>query len=194
MADQDRARWDERYRALADDAGAPPASFLTALADRLPFPRSGVPPPRALDVAGGAGRNALWLAGRGFEVTLADVSPVGLARARVRAQAAGVPLHLVEVDLEAGPLPAGPFDLIVQIDFLHRPLFATFPAALAPGGLLVVSHPTRRNLERHAHPGERFLLDDQRELRALAGGLEILCCEEGWCDDRHTARLLARRP
>src|SRR5262245_58372703 len=190
MADGDRVRWDERYRAEAGKSE--PASLLVALAEHLPLARPGTPPPRALDVAGGAGRNACWLARRGLDVTVADVSPEGLARARVRAEAAGLTLRLVEVDLEADPLPVGPFDLIVQIDFLHRPLFAAFPAALASGGLLVVSHPTHRNLERHPHPSTRFLLEEG-ELRALAHALTIVHTEEGWYDDRHQARLVARK-
>jgi hypothetical protein len=97
---------------------------------------------------------------------------------------------VVEVDLEVAPLPPGPFALIVTIDFLSRPLFAAFPAALAPGGMLVVSQPTRRNLERHAHPSARFLLEEG-ELGALVGGLELVRYEEGWFEDRHQARALA---
>src|SRR5213596_1064151 len=127
MAEEDRARWDERYQAPVVRVGDP-APFLVALDDILPRRRAPGDRPRALDVAGGAGRNAIWLARRGLDVTLADISPAALDLARAAAAAAGVTLHLIEVDLEAAPLPAGPFDLIVAIDFLHRPLFGAFPA------------------------------------------------------------------
>jgi len=191
MAAGDRARWDARWSAPDAPASAAPAR---ALVEAEPFlPRAAAARvPRVLDVAGGAGRNAVWLARRGLDVTLADVSPLALARAAGAAAAAGVTLRLLERDLEEG-LPAGPWDAIVVVDFLHRPLFDAFPTALAPGGVLVHAQPTLRNLERHAHPGARFLVAPG-ELRALARGLGVLAFAEGWVDDRHVARLVARRP
>lgn len=76
----------------------------------------------------------------------------------------------------------------------HRPLLAALPAALAPGGWLVLAHPTGTNLERHARPPRPFLLEDG-ELPALVRGLEAIRSEEGWLEEgRHEARLVARRP
>jgi len=94
----------------------------------------------------------------------------------------------------AAPPPAGPWDLILCTYFLHRPLFAAFPALLASGGLLAFAHATRRNLERHPRPGPDHLLEDG-ELPRLVQGLEVLWLREGWTEsDRHEARLVARRP
>jgi SAM-dependent methyltransferase len=186
MAESDRERWNARYREARD--AAEPSPFLTAL-DAL-LPRRG----RALDVAGGSGRNALWLARRGLAVTLADVSDVALEQASDAARAAGLSIATVQVDLEEAPLPAGPWDVVLCTYFLHRPLFAAIPATLAPGGLLVVAHATRTNLERHARPGPAHVLEDG-ELPRLAGGLEILRYDEGWLESgRHEARVVARRP
>lgn len=189
MSDEDRLKWDARYRNV-DETPREPAAFLCALSEILP--RAG----RALDIAGGAGRNALWLARRGLEVTLTDISPVGLALAEEEARARGLSLCTLALDLERDPLPPGPWDLILCFFYLHRPLFAHLPQLLAPGGLLVVVHPTRTNLLRHPSPSARFLLEDG-ELPALvsgAGGLEPIAYEEGWFDDgRHLARLVARK-
>jgi SAM-dependent methyltransferase len=185
MAASDRERWNARYREA--DAPEAPSPFLLAQDELLP--RRG----RALDVGGGAGRHALWLARRGLDVTLADVSDVALARAAEEARRQGLQLATVQVDLEAEPLPAGPWDLVVCTYFLHRPLFARIEAALAPGGLLVVAHATRTNLERHPRPGPRHVLED-RELPRLVARLEVLRYEEGWLDaGRHEARVVARR-
>lgn len=192
MSAADRARWDARYRTGAG-ATTGPAPFLLGLDAVLPRGDGTGPPLRALDVAGGSGRNAVWLARRGLDVTCADISPIGLEQAGRAADAAGVSLHRLVLDLEAEPLPDGPFALVVSIDFLHRPLFAAFADALAPGGLLVFAQATRANLARHPHPSARFLLDDG-ELPRLVPGLEVLRCEEGWFDDRHEARLVARKP
>ncbi len=181
----DRERWNARY--LEEDETPPPAPWLESL-DAL-LPRRG----RALDVGGGSGRHALWLARRGLDVTLADVSDVALERAARAAHAQSLPLTFVRVDLEEGSLPAGPWELLLCTYFLHRPLFPVFAGLLAPGGLLVAAHATRSNLERHARPGPRHVLED-RELPGLAAGLEVVRYEEGWLESgRHEARLVARR-
>ena len=185
MSAADRDRWNERYRAQAEPSA--PSPFVVSLGDLLP--RSG----RALDVAGGAGRHALWLARRGLEVTLADVSDVALESARRAAAAEGLHIATVQVDLETAPIPPGPWDLILCTFYLNRPLFASFAAALAPGGWLVVSHATRSNLLKNAKPGADHLLEDG-ELPGLFRGLEVVRSEEGWQDSgRHEARLVARR-
>ncbi len=186
MAEADRRKWDARYRERGEGLREP-SGFLSALGDLLP--RRG----RALDVAGGTGRHALWLARRGLDVTLTDISGIALEVARAEAGRAGVVLHTLMRDLEAEPLPPGPWDVVLCVEFLWRPLFASIPSALAPCGLLVVSHPTLANLERHARPGPEHLLG-AGELLELARGLEILRYDEGWQDEgRHEARLVARR-
>jgi SAM-dependent methyltransferase len=185
-ADRERwnARWLERER---DGDRSPPAAWIVSLDPVLP--RRG----RALDIAGGAGRHAIWLARRGLDVTLVDVSEEGLRLAAAAAGEAGVSIDLRRVDLEAEPLPAGPWDLVLCFHYLQRSLFPPIAAALAPGGLLVFCHQTRANLERHPRPGSEYLLDDGEALR-LTAGLEIVCHEEGWHEEgRHEAHLVARR-
>jgi tellurite methyltransferase len=185
MADGDRERWNARWQAEGPPPG--PAPWLATLGGLLP--RRG----RALDVAGGSGRNALWLCRRGLDVTLADVSDVALEQAARSARAAGLTLATARVDLEAAPVPAGPFGVILCLNFLYRPIFPRLAEALAGGGLLVVSHVTRTNLSRHDHPGPRWVLEDG-ELPTLVAGLEVLRSEEGWMESgRHEARLVARR-
>jgi SAM-dependent methyltransferase len=197
MSEADREKWDARYRERGPESRVP-SPFLTSLADTLP--RRG----RALDVAGGAGRHALWLAAHGLDVTLVDISQAGLEIARADAAAAGQTLTLVRADLERDPLPPGPFDVVVSCYFLRRELFPAFPGVLAPGGLLVFVQPTMANLQRHARPPAPFLLEDG-ELPRLLRGLEIIRYDEGWFGEagekpgqdpheaRHEARLLARR-
>lgn len=195
MTAADRTRWDEKY-ARGDCPAPEPAASLRALEAYLPS--SGF----ALDVAGGAGRNAVWLAQRGLHVTVADQSPVGLSRARELAAERGVALRTVETDLETAPFPTSPvagessakrgWDLIISTYFLWRPLFAHFPVHLAGGGTLIVVQPTRRNLERHARPPAAFLLDEG-ELPQLVPTLDIVHFREEWTDEgRHEAWLVAR--
>jgi tellurite methyltransferase len=186
MSLADRQKWDAKY-AAAETAPREPSAVLVSLADYLPTHG------RALETAGGAGRNAIWLAQRGLEVTIADISPVGLALAEERAAAARVRITTIAIDLERDALPAGPFDLVVSVCYLWRPLFAEIPRLLGPGGRLVVIQPTKRNLERNDKPPAAFLLDEG-ELPRLNGGLEIVRYYEGWlADGRHDAVLVARK-
>ena len=195
MSADDRTRWDAKYRERGPTSGEPDPFLLEAA--RLPpgLPTAG----RALDVAGGAGRHALWLARRGLDVTVCDVSPVGLDLAAAAAAEAGLELSTRLLDLEEQPLPtpppstAGGWDLILCFHFLHRPLFAAIPAALSPGGLFLFCQPTRKNLERHPHPSARFLLEQGELARLVPPGLEVVHLEEGWSErGRHEARLIAR--
>ena len=183
----DQQKWDAKY-AASEEVPREPSAVLRSLEDILP--QSG----RALEVAGGGGRNAIWLAKRGLNVTLADVSPRGLALACERAREAGVSISPLCTDLQDAPFPAGPWDLILCVCYLGRPLFSIYPEVLSPGGLLVVIQPTQKNLQRHPKPPTEFLLHDG-ELPELVTGLEIIRYHEGWqADGRHDAVVVARKP
>ena len=190
MGEADRTKWDARYSQESPaDEPSPWLLRWIAQADENIVPKSG----RVLDVAGGAGRNAIWFAQRGFDVTLVDVSPVGLALAEERAKAAGVTITTRVVDLELEPLPEGPWDVIVQMHYLERALFSQYAQHLSPSGLLFLEHPTRANLVRHAKPGERYLLEDG-ELPDLCAEFVLVSYGEGWNEvGKHEARLVARR-
>jgi len=183
----DQRKWDARYAERGPQA-RPPARFLELAQDQLP--REG----RALDVAGGDGRNALWLAERGLEVTICDVSPEGLANAQTLAEERGLRLETLSLDLTSGDFPQGPFDVILSFHYLQRDLFPRFAAALRPGGVLLFCQPTLSNLERNPHPSARFLLEDGELASLVPDSLEVLSLEEGWLEEgRHEARLIARR-
>jgi tellurite methyltransferase len=183
MSQADREKWDAKYR------GVPPGEPSPSLDELARYlPTTG----RALDVAGGTGRNSLWLLRRGLSVTLVDISEVALATAR--AHAGDLPLQALALDLDVQPLPPGPYDAIVSIAFHDRKVYRTFGELLAPGGTVLIVQPTVKNLERHASPPRDFLLEPG-ELLAFAAGLDVVYSDEGWSvGDRHQARLVARRP
>lgn len=188
--ENDRERWNARWRERAaelEDASA----FLREHAALL-----GVHG-KALDLAGGAGRNAIWLARRGFDVTLVDVSDVALDKAEQRAQRLGVAsrLRLLRLDLEA-PLSIAPvFDLLLVVHYLDRERRDSFVELLGSDGLVVCANPTVTNLERHERPSRRFLVE-RGELEAWAKdlGLDVLVSREAWTDDgMHEAIVIARK-
>lgn len=193
MTDDLRARWNARYRDLGDDAARHgPATFLTERAQLLP--RAG----RALDVAGGAGRNARWLAGRGLDVTLVDLSDEACRLATAHAAAQGLDIEVRRCELGAEPLPPGPFEVVLIVGFLDRQVWEEAADRLAPGGVLLASQPTVRNLAEHDRPPRPFLLDEGEVERMAAQhrdvGREVLEASEGWADGRHQASLVVRRP
>jgi SAM-dependent methyltransferase len=134
----DATEWDGRYGTAELLWGADPNRFVAAELED-------VTPGRALDVACGEGRNAIWLAGRGWEAVGVDFSRVGLERAAELAERAGVASRVrwVEADVVEGTLPAGPFDAVV-VAYLHLPaparrkVIVAAAGELAPGGRLVV--------------------------------------------------------
>ncbi len=185
MALEDRERWDRRYAEGSHPEDAQ-VDWLDALADEIPC--KGL----ALDVAAGTGSVARWLARRGLRVTAVDISPVGLEQCRQAARAEGLELETLELDLEQSPPPAAPYAVVSCFHYLQRDLFPALCERLAPGGVLVCEIANRRNLERHAHPSRRFLLEPN-ELLTLCAPLEIVYYREGWIEDRSQARVVARK-
>lgn len=110
-----------------------PSPFLTENLHLLPKGR-------ALDLAMGTGRNALFLARAGFRVEGVDISPEAVATALKAARDAGVGLSARVVDLESGDpvIPREAFDVIVCFNYLHRPLFPAIQEGLRVGGVVVV--------------------------------------------------------
>jgi len=187
MSDYDRDKWNAKYADPSIAATTPSA----LVADIAPFlPASG----RAIDLAGGGGRHALWLASQGLETTLADISTKALAIAAERAAQMNRPLVTIEIDLETQPVPNPPWDVILTCLFLRRELIQTIHQSLAPGGVYIMIQPTAANLERHAKPPRDFLLNDEEGPTLLHDQMEILTYQEGWlADGRHDCLLVARK-
>lgn len=169
----DSRGWDRRYAGSELVWTAEPNRFLTAeVAD--------LPPGRALDVACGEGRNAVWLAQRGWQVTACDFSQVGLDKAERLAQERGVSVQWLLADVTAYVPAPGAFDL-VAILYLHleataiAQVLAHAAAAVAPGGtLLVVGHDPTNIEEGHGGPQNPAILMAPDE---IADALEDLVIE-----------------
>jgi SAM-dependent methyltransferase len=140
-----REDWDRRYEGSE--------LLWTAEANRfLVSEASDLAPGRALDLACGEGRNAVWLAEQGWTVRGVDFSGVALAKAAKLAEARGVGADWVRADLlEYQPEPAA-YDLVVVL-YLQIPtderrvVLRRAAAALAPGGVLLVVAHDSSNLE-----------------------------------------------
>jgi tellurite methyltransferase len=182
--------WDERYRTgqrAAEDLEAAPNPLLIETAKRLQ-------PGTALDLACGTGRNALWLAEQGWNVTAVDGAPTAIEILRQRAAEKGIHVDVRVAYLESGEYRIEPstWDLVAICYYLQRDLFEPAKRGVAPGGvLLAIAH--------IAEPGEEPTYKRLRsgELASYFQGWEILHYYEGKPNDaaqqqRSVAEIVAR--
>lgn len=191
MSAADREKWDERYRLGAYEDRTHPSAWLECWL-------AGVTVGRALDVPCGAGRNAIFLASRGFSVTGIDISGVALARAEATARARGLSVEWIRRDLDTGHGVTGAFELIVLIHYVDLDLLRDLAGLLAPGGHLVVELHLATD-QPVAGPKDPAFRVAPGALRDAAGQLDILGYSEEVAEDPDgrtvaLARLAARQP
>lgn len=186
----DRPQWESRYRERPEDAVRPPSQFLVEQCPHLPCGR-------ALDVASGDGRHALYLARRGWVVDAIDFAYAGLARLLAIARRDRLPVAALQADLESFPLPRAHYDVIVNVRYLQRSLVEVLKRALRPGGMIVFET-FLRDQQQLGHPRNPAFLLERGELAERFNDFEILVCHEGRCETESgpafLAHLLARRP
>jgi SAM-dependent methyltransferase len=138
-------QWDQRFASEGFAYGTEPSRWLVEHAHRIP---AGLP---VLALGEGEGRNAAWLAARGFEVDAIDGSAVGLAKASRLAASRGASIRTTVADLAGHVPPLARYGAVVLV-FLHLPpqlrrtVHARAAAALVPGGLVILEAFTPRQL------------------------------------------------
>lgn len=168
--------WDERYRS-GGAKHSTPTPLLIETAQKLK-------PGRALDLACGTGRNAIWLAEHGWQVTAVDRSPVAIP---------GVDMRVADLEKYEFPIPEASWDLIVVSLYLQRDLFEPIKRGLKSGGVALVivllMEPGHERSPFRAQPGE---------LAKYFEGWEISHYYEGKASDpdrhRAIAELVATKP
>ena len=130
MSLKDKEKWDSKYEVDEYITGKEPSHWLKDNASLLS--KSG----KALDIAGGEGRNSVFVASKGYEVTCLDISENGLRKAQALAQEKNAEITTVLADLDSNSLKENEYDLILCFNFLERSLFSGIHQALKPGGLL----------------------------------------------------------
>ncbi len=126
----DRQRWDERFGRTAFALGKEPNPFLKKQIRLLPKGK-------ALDIATGEGRNAVFLAQHGFEVDAVDISEKGLRKARQLAREKGVRINTFAADLDRFQIEKERYDLIADFYFLKRRLIPRIKKRLKKGGRVI---------------------------------------------------------
>lgn len=165
--------WDNRYSEAGFAYGTAPNDFLVSVAGRIP-------PGRILSLAEGEGRNAVWLASRGFEVTGVDSSKVGLGKAMALAEERGVAVTLLHADLARFEIKPHTWDGILACychlpPEIRAPLFQAAVEGLKSGGVFVLEAFSKGQLAYDSGgPKSLDMLMSLAELQAELAGLEFI--------------------
>jgi SAM-dependent methyltransferase len=164
--------WNKRYTEAGFLWGVDPNRFLVSECEAMP-------PGRALDLACGEGRNAVWLAGKGWQVTGVDFSDAALDKARQLAQTQEVGVEWVLADLTDYAPASSAFDLVIIFylqlaESAHRLILQNAQAALRESGtLLVVGHDLTNLTDGHGGPQDPARLFTPDDVVACVPELRI---------------------
>jgi SAM-dependent methyltransferase len=170
-------RWDARYSEPGFAYGDAANDFLAAVAKQIP-------PGPVLTIGEGEGRNAMFLASLGYDVTAVDQSEVGLAKARRRAEERGLTIRTQQADLREFPIEPEAWAGVVSI-FCHLPpsirvpLYVAIVRGLRPGGVFILEayHPTQHG-RGTGGPQSAEMMVTLEDLRRELAGLEFVLAQE----------------
>ena len=185
------ADWDQRYRNGEHATKEPSPLLRTAI--------KSLKPGRALDIACGVGRYAIFLAEHGWQVTAVDSSGVGIEILQTRALKAGLTVEAHVADLESSEfqIERATYDLVCVFYYLQRDLFSPMRAGVKPGGVVVAAIHLNDG-KQDAKPANPAFLLERGELKQLFADWQITYYREGESDEgghhHDTAYLIARKP
>lgn len=186
--DEDRGKWDTLFNTRAYVFGKEPAKFLANHMQMLPVGR-------ALDIAMGEGRNAVFLAKKGFSVDGVDISEVALRKARLLARDHKVTINTINADLNTYVIKPEHYDVIVNINYLQRSLIPGIKRGLRRGGIVVYENYTVEQLNNALGQSlRRDYLLNANELKELFKDFEVLIYQETNDGKDAVASLIARKP
>ena len=186
--EDDRQRWDTLFSTGVYVFGKEPAAFLKENVALLPLGR-------ALDIAMGEGRNAVFLAKKGFSVDGVDISEVALRKAKKLARDNSTTINAFYADLNTYTIKPESYDVILNIDYLQRSLVSQIKKGLKKGGMVVYESLTVDQLKNAGGKAlRRDYLLDKGELKQLFSDLEIVVYREHNDGKEARAQLIARKP
>lgn len=169
----DQKRWDERFKGKGFAFGKDPNPFLKKHIRLLPKGK-------ALDIATGEGRNAVFLAQHGFDVDAVDISGVGLKKAQKLAGGIGVRINTIYADLNTYQIEKEKYDLIANFYFLRRGLILKIKKGLKKNGRVIFETYTleHKNIGTEGPKDPKYFLKPNELLR-LFKDFHILYYREG---------------
>ena len=188
--EDERAEWDRRYGEGSHSSLDPDPFLVSSYEEFIEplFPHAG----DTLDVAAGLGRHSIWLAQRGWHVTLKDISEVGIGKARVNAGSFAERIDFRVSDVSNFEAGKRQYDLIVVFFYLERKIFPELAKALKPGGLLLYKTYTRLQPKFGGGPTHPMHLLEENELLRAFPQLTVLDYHET-VHDRGVAEFVGRK-
>ena len=166
-----KTQWDQRYSRPSFIFGKSPAQFLAENYQYIPFEGS------VLDMGMGEGRNAVFLAQKGYKVTGVDLSSVAVKKSYLLVQEFGVKIKGIVASLNDYKIAPSTFDAIICFYWVDRGMVEKIKTWLRPGGILIYEAYTVRGKEKEADPLSDNYLKEQ-ELIKLFSGMRVLKYEE----------------
>jgi 2-polyprenyl-3-methyl-5-hydroxy-6-metoxy-1,4-benzoquinol methylase len=187
-SEDDRRHWDKLYNTRTYVFGKEPASFLKEYAHLLHGGRS-------LDIAMGEGRNAVYLAKKGYTVDGIDISEVALRKAKRLARENGVGITTVIADLTNYQIKPESYNVILNVDYYQKSLIPQIKKGLKRKGIVIYENHTMDQLSnlKGQHIRRDYLLN-KGELKDLFKDFEILVYRETNDGKDAKASLIARKP
>ena len=187
--EEQRLHWDQKYQQEMASLTKPDPFFLSAYKQFVEdsFPNAGV----VLDLAGGLGRHALWLASRGWGVNVVDISEVAISRLRQTALQLDLPLDLFAMAATEYQFEPAQFDLIVLFYHLDRSLCDKIVSALKPGGLLLCKTSLRWDSDARSNSASPNPLE-RNEILSLVPDLSVMYHRERPVRDRGVVEFVGK--
>ena len=185
MSLKDKEKWNRKYSTSEHITGKEPSSWLK---DNAYFLNSYG---KALDIAGGEGRNSVFVASRGYETTCLDFSENGLKKALALAKEKKTTIMTEVTDLDDCSFRKNKYDLVLCFNFLDRKLFQEIKKTLKPDGMIFYETFNRDYLKYSSFKKEWVL--DHNELLKEFGDLRILKYQEVDDDSKAFSSMIAKK-
>jgi tellurite methyltransferase len=173
IAQDSKTQWDQRYARPNFIFGKTPATFLAENYPYIPFEGT------VLDMGMGEGRNAVFLAQKGYKVTGVDISSVAVKKSYMLAQEFGVKIKGVVASLQDYKIPPQSFDAIICFYWVDRSVVEKIKSWLKPGGVLIYeAHTIRQKAAKKDDSVDDASYLKEQELLRLFSGMRVLKYEE----------------
>ena len=182
---KDKDRWNSKYETKVYLFGEKPIPFLVDNVHLLPKGK-------VLDIAMGEGRNGVYLATQGFNVTGLDIAEKGLEKAHRLAKKHNVTIKTKVVDLENFQIKPNTYDVILCSYYMQKDLFKQFQSGLKPGGMIVVETYNVDYL-KYARFSRKWALDTN-ELLAIFKDLRVIRYQDYDDGKEAYSSIIAQRP
>jgi tellurite methyltransferase len=183
-----KSQWDEKYSRPTFIFGKSPVQFLAENYHFIPYEGT------VLDMGMGEGRNAVFLAQKGYKITGVDISSVAVKKSYLLAQEFGVKIKGVVASLKEYKIAPNSFDAIICFYYVDRSLVEKIKSWLKPGGVLIYEAYTLRekSKKKRVTLSEYHLLKEQ-ELLKLFPGMRVLKYEEPLHEKEFRSSIILRK-